>query len=247
MKLFKADFHIHTVLSPCGSLEMSPAAIVDKALDRKLDIIGITDHNTTRQCYEVVKLAGRKGLAVLCGAEVTTKEEVHCLTFFENFEKLESFQVYLDANLSDIPNDPEVFGHQVWVDDKEMILGEEKRLLISAINQSIDQVEAMVKSLGGLFIPAHIDRGRFSIYSQLGFIPFDLKPDALGVSPNVGLDELLEQHPELKNYTLLRSSDAHFPDAVGSQYSALQMEDLNFDEIRMALHGVNGRKVSYVS
>ena len=46
---FKADLHIHTVLSPCGDLEMSPTAIVDRALERGLDMIAISDHNTTRQ------------------------------------------------------------------------------------------------------------------------------------------------------------------------------------------------------
>ena len=45
---FKADLHIHTVLSPCGDLEMSPTAIVDRALSRGLDMIAISDHNTTR-------------------------------------------------------------------------------------------------------------------------------------------------------------------------------------------------------
>ena len=38
---FKADLHIHTVLSPCGDLEMSPTAIVDRALERGLDMIAI--------------------------------------------------------------------------------------------------------------------------------------------------------------------------------------------------------------
>ena len=69
MKLFKADLHMHTVLSPCGSLEMSPVAIVNTALERGLDIIGITDHNTTRQCAEVVEVGKQKGLTVLCGAK----------------------------------------------------------------------------------------------------------------------------------------------------------------------------------
>ena len=31
MATFRADMHIHSVLSPCGDLEMSPAAIVAKA------------------------------------------------------------------------------------------------------------------------------------------------------------------------------------------------------------------------
>ena len=47
MNKYKADLHIHTVLSPCGDLEMSPKIIVEAAGKQGLDIIGITDHNST--------------------------------------------------------------------------------------------------------------------------------------------------------------------------------------------------------
>lgn len=234
---------MHTVLSPCGSLEMSPRVIVEKALEQGLDIIGITDHNTARQCAEVYRVGNQKGLMVLCGAEVNTKEEVHCLTFFENFEKLEAFQVYLDAHLPSIPNDPERFGHQVWVNAEEEIIGEEERLLISAINQSIDEVEQKVKELNGLFIPAHIFRPSYSVYSQLGFLPFEIRPDAVGISARFDVEEQLKKHPELKQYTIIRSSDAHFPEQIGTHYTVIEMEEASFDELRKALHKQDGRKV----
>ncbi|WP_439182454.1 PHP domain-containing protein [Carboxylicivirga taeanensis] len=243
MKRFKADLHIHTVLSPCGSLEMSPVRIVDKALDQGLHMIGITDHNSTRQCAEVSRVAGKKGLVVVCGAEVTTKEEVHCLTFFENFEKLDAFQSYLDEHLPHIPNDPERFGHQVWVDENEEIIGQEERLLISAINQSIDEVEQKVRELKGLFIPAHIFRPSYSVYSQLGFMPFEIQPDAVGISARFDVEEQLKKHLELKQFTILRSSDAHFPEQIGLHYSLMAMEEASFSELRMALHQQGGRKV----
>ncbi len=243
MKRYKADLHMHTVLSPCGSLEMSPMTIVDTALARGLDIIGITDHNSTRQCAEIHKVGMQKGLTVLCGAEVTTKEEVHCLTFFENFEKLEAFQEYLDKHLPNILNDADKFGHQVWVNADEEIEGQEDRLLINALDQSIDEVEAKVRGLNGLFIPAHIFRPSFSVYSQLGFMPFDIKPDAIGMSARVNVDEQMQKHPELKNYTVLRSSDAHFTDQIGSHYSIIEMKEATFEELRMALHQQAGRKV----
>ena len=34
MKRFKADLHIHSCLSPCGDLDMSPRTIVEKGLER---------------------------------------------------------------------------------------------------------------------------------------------------------------------------------------------------------------------
>jgi len=246
MKTFKADLHMHTVLSPCGDLEMSPLSIVKKALEVDLDIIGITDHNTTRQCAEVVKIGQEFGLTVFSGAEVTTKEEVHCLTFFENFEKLEAFQIYLDEHLPAIPNDAEKFGHQVWVNKEEEILGVEERLLISAINQSIDEVEHKVRELNGLFIPAHIFRPRFSVYSQLGFMPFDIKPDAIGIGANTNIEEQMQCHPELSQFTVLRSSDAHQLQFIGSHYSVFEMKEASFNEVRMALLNKEGRQVIHV-
>ncbi len=85
MKSFRADLHIHTTLSPCGDLEMHPVNIVSKAAIQGLDIIGITDHNSTRHCALISRLAAEKGIFVMQGAEVTTKEEVHCLVFFEKY------------------------------------------------------------------------------------------------------------------------------------------------------------------
>ena len=88
MNGFKADLHIHTVLSPCGDLEMSPTAIVDRALARGLDMIAISDHNTTRQVKVTQRIGKEKGLFVLGGVEVTSQEEAHCLCFFENDTQL---------------------------------------------------------------------------------------------------------------------------------------------------------------
>ncbi|HSN49606.1 MAG TPA: PHP domain-containing protein, partial [Bacteroidales bacterium] len=105
MKFLRADLHIHTVLSPCGDLDMSPVNIVSEAAIRGLDIIGITDHNTTRHCELIKKLASEKGIYVMQGAEITTKEEVHCLVFFENTDELIELQEFLDRNLPDILND----------------------------------------------------------------------------------------------------------------------------------------------
>jgi len=243
MQYFRADLHIHTVLSPCGDLEMSPGNIVSEAALRGIDIIGITDHNTTRHCDLVKRLAGEKGIFVMQGAEVTTKEEVHCLAFFENTDALNKFQEYLDLNLPEIKNDPSKFGYQVQVDENENVVYEEKKLLINAISKSIDEVESLVHSLKGLFIPAHINRTKNSIYSQLGFLPVNLKADALEISRATTPGQFLKVHPEIKGFTLLRGSDAHYPGDIGSSTTLFFIEEPSFQEIKMALKGEYGRKI----
>ena len=83
MASIRADLHIHTFLSPCGDIDMTPRNIVRMAKEKKLDLIAITDHNSTLQAPEVQRVGEKEGLAVLCGAEITTKEEVHCLALVE--------------------------------------------------------------------------------------------------------------------------------------------------------------------
>jgi len=244
MKIFSADLHIHTVLSPCGSLEMSPKAIVEKALAIKLDIIGITDHNSTRQCKVVKEIGEKAGLAVYCGAEITTKEEVHCLTFFENFEKLEIFQAFIDINLPNIKNDVDLFGHQVAVDASENIVYQEPRLLISAIEKSLESLSEVVHSLEGILIPAHIDRPKFSIYSQLGFIPDHLDADAFELLDIQfpAFQQYLKTHPKAAN-RIIQNSDAHTLQEIGSRNSKFKMLNCCFDEFRKALKNTGGRRI----
>lgn len=142
MKQYLADLHIHTCLSPCGSLEMSPSEIVRRSLAKGLDAIAITDHNTTLQCPEIQSLGERFGLRVFAGVEVTTREEAHCLVYFPTDESRKRFQRYLEEHLPPIPNDPERFGDQVWVNAENEILGEVPYLLLSALDQSVNQIAA---------------------------------------------------------------------------------------------------------
>ncbi|MCX6305466.1 MAG: PHP domain-containing protein [Bacteroidetes bacterium] len=236
MKKFRADLHMHTVLSPCGDLQMSPDVIIARAKEMKLDIIGITDHNCTRQCRVIREMGALNGITVLSGAEVTTKEEVHCLVFFDTDAQLNEFQEFLDQNLPDIRNDVKRFGHQVAVDADNNIVFTEERLLISALDQGIDQVEAKVHQLDGLFIPAHIDKKRFGVIVQLGFLPPDLEVDALEISPFCNKETLLLQHRELMGNTFISGSDAHYPEQIGARVTVFEMENATFSEIRKTLH-----------
>ncbi len=244
MKIFRADLHIHTVLSACANLEMSPDTIINFAKEKNLDLIAITDHNSTLQCRLVKEIAEEKGLAVLCGAEVTTREEVHCLAYFKDLETLELFQEYLDHHLPIIPYLPGKFGYQVVLDRSEQIIRMVENFLNVALNQSIDQVEQEVHRLGGLFVPAHIERPMFGIFNQLGFIPDNLACDALGIMSNSNEAEIRNKFRLNMDIALLKASDAHTPFMIGSGCTLLEMNDLSFEEIKKAILGIDGRKTS---
>ncbi len=241
MKKFTADIHIHTVLSPCGDLEMSPVNIVRRAKEQKLDIIGITDHNATGHNQVVAELAGREDIMVLMGTEVNTREEVHCLVFFENWEILNDFQVFLDNHLPVVNNRPELFGYQVEVDEHENIIRTEERLLISALHAGLDEIAEKTRQLKGICIPAHIDKAKNSIFSQLGFIPANFSYDALEIS---GQNCASAVHlPGIQDATLVRNSDAHYLQDIGTNKMCFHLEERSFNEIKMALAGLNGRSV----
>lgn len=244
MNHYRADLHIHTVLSPCGDLEMSPANIIEKARAKGLDIIGITDHNTTRHCKLISKLAQAAGIFVLMGAEVTTREEVHCLSFFETDDQLSAFQAYLEKHLPPVPNNTQKFGYQVVVDENEQIIDQIDFLLISALDQSINQVEQKVHSLGGIFIPAHIDRPSFSITSQLGFMPAGLPVDGIEISATCKTETVRPFISNQENTSIIRSSDAHYEHQIGKVFTIFEMQHRSFAEIKLALHGLEGRKVN---
>jgi 3',5'-nucleoside bisphosphate phosphatase len=237
MRPIRADIHIHSVLSPCGSLDMSPAAIISKAVEKGLEMIAISDHNSTLNCNLAVELGKEAGLSVLRGAEVTTAEEVHCLSIFPDEAAAASFQEFLNDKMQHIKNVPERFGYQLVLDRDENIVDEVEYFLPAALTASIDEVERKVHSLGGLFIPAHIDRPAFSLYSQLGFMPSDLAADAVEVTGRI---------PEMK-CPVIRNSDSHMIDQVGKRYTTYMLNEPTFSELAMALRSENERRVISVT
>lgn len=231
----KADLHIHTVLSPCGDIEMSPVAIINKAKEKALDIIGITDHNSTLMAPIIKEIGEREGVYVLCGAEITTREEVHVLAFVDGKNALSLLQEYLYRYLVKVPNNIEVFGYQLVVNKEEEVIFEEENLLIGAIDQSIEEVEEFIHSLGGIFIPAHIDKRANSLLSQLGFLPPDLNTDALELSANCVPEVFLTKNSYLTFNNFICSSDAHYIDDVGKCFTFLDIEHISFKTIKEAI------------
>jgi 3',5'-nucleoside bisphosphate phosphatase len=243
MRTFRTDLHIHTLLSPCGDLEMSPANIVSLAGQRGLDIIGITDHNTTKQCELVWKLAQKTNLTVFPGCEMSSREEVHCLGLFEDFDALRIFQEYLDQHLTIIPHNSALFGYQVLIDEDENILETLENYLGASLDVSIEEIEQKVHELSGIFITAHVDRPRNSLFSQLGFFPPELMVDALQISKLADEMNVREKYKIRPDITVVKFSDTHFPADLGKIYTLFEMESPTFSEIKMALAHENERKI----
>jgi len=242
-RVVAADLHIHTCLSPCGDLDMTPTKIVRQALKKNLAMIAVTDHNSAENTPAVIAAARDTDLFVVPGIEVTTSEEAHIVALFEKVENALSMQALIYDSLQAGENDEDVFGIQVVANEFDEVEGINKRLLIGATGLSVAKVVEAIHDREGLAIAAHIDRGSYSLVGQLGFIPQDLELDAIEISRHMTLSDARARFKGYEGFPFITSSDAHFPDEIGVRPTLLQLARPDMAELRLALAGREGRKV----
>jgi len=225
MKSLKAELHIHTVLSPCATLEMLPPFIVERALETNTHLIAITDHNASANVPAVIKAAAGTALTVLPGIELTTAEEIHVVCLFDTYAQLVELQKIVDQNLPNIPNNPDFFGMQLIVDSEGNYVDTDLRLLTNATYLTINEAQKHVHSLGGLFIPAHVNREENGLLPRLAGVPPELNLSVMEIF-NISKAEAIHRYPFLKDFHLIPSSDAHDLDAITGILS-LQLEEIS--------------------
>ena len=246
MRAYRADLHIHTVLSACAEVEMIPPLIVAEALRKGLDILAITDHNATANAPAVRQAAEGTPLTVLLGMELQTREEVDVLCLFEAPDALGDWQRLVDAHLPPLRNDAGRFGPQFVVDAEGEFVREEVRLLQTATTLALEEAAHEVHRRGGLVIPAHIDRRSHGLMGVLGLWPPTLEADAAEVSPNMRPSQARRAFPSLPpTLTLISNSDAHWLDQIGRVLTIFELEGPpTLEALRQALQGIGPRRVA---
>ena len=73
---------------------MTPSAIVKTAIEKAIDIIAITDHNSAENIIAAQKAAVNKNLTVLAGMEITSSEEAHILALLDDIEGIHETPEY---------------------------------------------------------------------------------------------------------------------------------------------------------
>ena len=238
--LYRAELHIHTVLSPCAAVEMIPPLIIHTAQEKGINLIAITDHNAIGNVKAVLDASIGSLVHVLPGIELQTREEIHSICLFDEFEQLESFFNVIKADFPHLPNNPDFFGEQFLVDEEGDFVAREDRLL--SISSKITLKEALELSMQneGLLIPAHVNRKLFGMLSVLGFIPTDINFPLLEISRQKPPDEIIMQFPQLKNFPLIQSGDAHqLEEIIG--VNQLIMHEPSTKEIIKAMNQEDGR------
>lgn len=227
------DLHLHSCLSPCGDNEATPADLAGMCALAGLEVVALTDHNSAGNCRAFAKAAQRVGLLALCGMELTTAEEVHVICLFPDADAAEAFSAYVYERLPDIPNNPKIYSPQLYMDEWDQVLGEERRFLSAATSIGVYEVCPLVEAFGGVCFPAHIDRPSYSLLSQLGVwdpaLPFPLAEVSLACPEGFG------ERPDLKRVALITDSDAH---ALGMVPDALQTMELPEKSVAAVLNWV---------
>jgi len=242
MNIFRADLHVHTVLSPCAEVEMIPPLIVERALELGIDLIAITDHNASANVHAVQKAAEGTGLTVLSGMEIQTREDVHLLCLFASLSDLETWQHEVDLSLPDELNPAEHLGEQYIVDKNGDYVRTEARLLLTSTTFTIEETLQRVSEIGGLVIPAHVNRTAYGLFPTLGFLADWWNFPALEISRHITPEALHNQFPSSQNHPLIQSGDVHRLDEfLGT--TLFQMESRTLPEILMAFRGEGQRKV----
>jgi PHP family Zn ribbon phosphoesterase len=243
MPTYRAELHVHTVLSPCAGVEMIPPVIVDRALAKGINLIAITDHNVTANIGAVMQAAKGTGLTVLPGMELQTREEVHVLCLFDGLEQAEAWQRHVDSKFGELQNDVEVFGEQFIVDATGELIRREPRLLISNVDMALEEAVDGVNALGGLVIPAHVERRAYGLLAVLGFASPIF--EALEISHHLTVADASQRFPGIEAFPLLQSGDVHYVDGfIGVM--EFEMAAPTISEIRKAIHAVGDRRMRII-
>ena len=202
---FFADLHIHSCLSPCGDNDMTPGNILGMAVVKALEIVAISDHNAARNLPAAEKIAEAYGLLLVPAIEITTSEEVHMLGYFPDVQTAVDFGDMLKAHLPQKKNKPVFFGDQLVMNEDDEVIDREDALLIGATDLSLEDCAAKVRAVGGVPVPAHINRGSNGLLVNLGLMPS---------SPTFTTVEVWRHLPcplePMENKHVLHSSDAHY-------------------------------------
>ncbi len=91
-RFYRADIHIHSygASHDVSDPGMTPEAIVKTALDEKLHVIALADHNEISNVETAISAAAQTPLFVVPGVELSTSQG-HLLCYLPSFDVLQSF------------------------------------------------------------------------------------------------------------------------------------------------------------
>ncbi len=225
MRKYFYDLHIHSCLSPCGDEDMTPNNIAGMAALKGLNILALTDHNSTKNCPAFFEACRAQGIIPIAGMELSTAEDIHIVCLFEELEAAMRFGEEVRGHLMPIKNRPEIFGNQYIMNGDDEVIGEEELLLISATDLPLEDAVALAKSFGAHVHPAHIDRESNGMLAILGDIPPEYGFRVFELRERGSIEKLVGTVEELNENAALVCSDAHYLWDISEAENSLTVDD----------------------
>ena len=228
------DLHIHSALSPCADVLMSPNNILNMAMLKELNIIAITDHNSCLQLDVIEELKDSYEMLVVPGAEIEVKEKYHVVCLFKTFNDSRRFQRALNVYLDKKMHDEELYGEQNLFDEMDDIISNYQVSLMGSSNISLLDLKKLVKGLDGILILAHIEKYGNDIFEKMNTIYRDVF-DVIEVNASYDISKIESKLKDL-SYLILRNSDAHQIMDISEPVNSIELEGLTieclFDKLR---------------
>lgn len=236
MNKYYYDLHTHSCLSPCGDSDNTPNNIAGMATLCGLDIVALTDHNTSKNCPAFFEAAERCGIVPIAGMELTTSEDIHVVCLFERLCDAMCFDKFIEGRRILIKNKTEIFGEQLILDGEDNVIGTEEYLLPNATNISIEEIYSIASRFSGVCYPAHIDRDANGIIAILGDLPRDSDFKLYELNDRKKISEFSERYG-IPEGDFIIGSDAHYLTDMrdGEAYFLLDAPKEDHDALRREL------------
>lgn len=219
------DLHLHSCLSPCGDMDMTPNNIVNMAMLNELDVIALTDHNTCKNCPAILEAAAAGPVLVIPGMELCTVEEIHVVCLFAALSAAMAFDEYVASRQPFVANDEAIFGKQAICDGQDNITGVWENLLVNASEISIMEIADLMPQFDGVAFPAHIDKSAYSVMASLGDIPPECGFTCAEVARPEKLPQLEALSEIIPTLKILTDSDAHYLWDIGGREHFLHVRE----------------------
>ncbi|MFU8793511.1 MAG: hypothetical protein ACNA7K_05740 [Acholeplasmataceae bacterium] len=224
--IYYYDLHIHSCLSACADLLLSPNNIFNMAHLKGLDLISVTDHNSLKQYQTLEILEKSYDICLIPGVEVTTIEDIHVLIYLKSFQAAHQFDGLLETFCHQIPYDIDVYGEQNITDIEDQPIRHIDYLLSKPLTLSIFELEEILKPFEHIKILAHLDRMKHSALPFLDRITFD----AIELTCHKDQEAFIKKH-NLSRFKIFYNSDAHqLMDILEkTEKNQIELESLSID------------------
>jgi len=197
------DLHVHSVLSPCSDVLMTPNNLCNMVSLKGLDVFAVTDHNSAKQLSVIAEIAQSYSFLFVPGIEVCVKEGIHVLVYFRTVEDALQFDGVLETYIDQSTKGDARTGTARLADREDFIVGELPYFPSAPLALSLRGLSSLLEPYDHLLFFAHLDR---PVTGGLALVR-EVPADGIELTPFAPAD-FLARHG-LKDFLVLHNSDAH--------------------------------------